>query len=212
MRAGLLAVALVLVPAVRASAEWQVKPVFGATFGGGTTLFDAEHAVGEVKRTFGVSGMLIGEVVGVEGDIGRTPGFFQSRTPSVAVLAPPSVHWDGSSVTTITGNVVIALPRRLTEYTLRPYVVGGAGVMRVRTKNQTVRTLEISSNLPALDIGGGVVGFLSDRVGLSWDVRYVHSIRGKATPSSQSVGTQSEELSFWRVNMAFVVRLRHTTR
>ena len=30
--------------------------------------------------------------------------------------------------------------------------------------------LPVSSTLPAMDVGGGVTGFLSERIGLSWDV------------------------------------------
>ena len=37
-----------------------------------------------------------------------------------------------SSVLTFTGNVIVGLPRRATEYTLRPYFVGGFGLMRAR--------------------------------------------------------------------------------
>ena len=36
-----------------------------------------------------------------------------------------------SAVTTLTGNVVVALPRRMAGYGLRPYFSGGAGLMHV---------------------------------------------------------------------------------
>lgn len=209
MRAGLLVLALLLWPAARASAEWQIKPSFGATFGGGTTLPDVESAVGEVKRTFGASGVFIGEVFGVEADVGRTPRFFQTRTHSVLGGSTPEVA--SSTVTTITGNLVVAVPRRMTEYTLRPYVAGGGGVIGVQIENVQNRLFSLSSRLPALDIGGGAIGFLTDRLGVGWDVRYFHSIRGKNQPVGQGVGGP-EQLSFWRINMAFVVRLRHQTR
>jgi hypothetical protein len=57
--------------------------------------------------------------------------------------------------------------------------------------------------LPAMDVGGGLAGFLSKRIGLGWDVRYFHSI-GTGKEPFQSFGP--EELSFWRANMAVAIR------
>lgn len=192
MRATLFALTVLLL-AARASAEWQVKPFLGVTFGGGTTLVDLEHASGKPNVAVGVSGVLLGDLVGVDADFGYAPGFFQSG-PQHLVLR--------SSVTTLTGNIVLALPRGLTEYTLRPYVVGGGGVIRARTENP-FSVLGLASTLPAMDLGGGVTGFLTDRIGLSWEVRHFRSV-GKGPGSGLSFG--GEQLSFWRASMAFAFR------
>jgi hypothetical protein len=64
--------------------------------------------------------------------------------------------------------------------------------------------LHVSSTLPAIDVGGGVTGFLSDRVGLSWDIRRFKSFGGKGQASGVSFG--DEELSFWRANMSIATR------
>ena len=126
-RAGLSGVALLagmlFVPA-RASAEWQIKPFLCVTFDAATT-FTLGNDVGHSRKGVGVSGLLIGEIFGVEADVGHTPDFF--GTANGLVLS--------SGVTTITGNVVVAAPRHLTRYTLRLYVVGGAGMMRVRIED-----------------------------------------------------------------------------
>ncbi len=176
-----------------AMAEWQVRPFLGATFGGGTTLVaDLENAVGTVNMVMGVSAGFLGDVAGFEGDVGRSPGFFQAG-PANLVLR--------SSVTTMTGNVTMSLPRRLTQYTLRPYFVGGAGLMRASTTN-ALGVLQLSRNLAAVDVGGGVTGFVTDRVGVSWDVRHFRSIRGQE--AGLSIGP--EQLSFWRANMALAIR------
>ena len=192
MRAGLLVVAtligLMFVPA-RASAEWQIKPFLGVTFGAATT-FVLNADVGNSRLALGVSGMLIGEVVGVEVDVGHTPGFF--GTAGGLVL--------NSGVTTITGNVVLAMPRHLTKYTLRPYLVGGAGMMHVRFED--FANLLSGDNLATTDVGGGVTGFLTNRVGVSWDVRYFRSVDGPL--AGDSIGP--EQLSFWRANMALAIR------
>jgi len=105
------------------AAERQIRPFVGVTFGGGTTLLDPERASGKANPAIGVSALIISEIFGVEADLAHAPGFFQSGD-STLVLS--------SSVTTLTGNVMVAAPHHLTEYALRPYLVGGAGLMRVQ--------------------------------------------------------------------------------
>src|SRR5438105_765782 len=109
---GWLAVVLLACSAAPAAAEWQIKPFVGVTGGGETTLVDLEKAAGSPRFAFGVSGVLLGDVFGIESDLSRTPGFFQRGDQQLVVQ---------SSVTTLTGNIVVAFPRHLTEYTLRPY-------------------------------------------------------------------------------------------
>jgi hypothetical protein len=190
--AGWLALGMLMVSAAPAAAEWQLKPFVAVTGGGETTYVDLEKAAGHPRFAFGVDGVLIGDVLGVELDFGRTPSFFQRGDQGLVV---------DSSATTLTGNIVLALPRRLTEYTLRPYVAGGAGWMHVHIDDY-FGALRVASDLPAFDVGGGVTGFLTNRFGLSWDVRYFRSVGGKSG-NGVSFG---EQLSFWRANMAVVIR------
>jgi hypothetical protein len=197
VRATLAAMLLAVATPSQAFAEWQLRPFIGATFAGETTLFDLDHATDENKFTVGANVVLLGEFLGVEADLGHTPGFFDASTQTLVV---------SSRVTTLTGNVVLALPKRLAQYSLRPYVVGGAGIMYARSDDGNVLT--ISSNLAALDIGGGVTGFFTNRVGVSWDVRYFRSI-GAGENNGLSFG--NEHLSFWRAMMAGVVRVGKVT-
>jgi hypothetical protein len=185
---------LLLTQAQRASAEWQIKPFVGVTFGGGTTFVDLEDAAGRPNLAIGVSGVLLGDVFGIEADFGHMPGFFE-RSGQRLVL--------DTSATTLTGNLVVAMPRHLVEYTLRPYFVGGAGVMAVHIDDALGNPF-ISRSLQAMDLGGGVTGFLTHRIGVSWDVRYFRSI-DRTFESGLSIG--SEQLSFWRANMAVAIRL-----
>ena len=195
----MVAVALLLAGAPRAWAEWQIKPFVGATFGGVTTFVDLEHTASEPNPAIGISGVLLGNIFGIEADFGHAPGFFQRGSQQLVL---------DSSVTTLTGNIVVALPRRLAEYTLRPYFVGGAGFMAVRI-DDALGVLNISRSLQAMDLGGGVTGFLTHRIGISWDVRYFRSI-DRTFESGLSFG--SEQLSFWRANMAVAIRLREVVQ
>jgi hypothetical protein len=106
-------------------------------------------------------------------------------------------------VTTWTGNVVIAAPQRLTQYTLRPYLVGGGGLMHAQSE-LFLNPLPVASTLPAMDIGGGVTGFLTRRFGVNWDVRYFRSLGGGNSDKGLSIGP--ERLSFWRASMALAIR------
>ena len=192
MRIAVLTLTLLLFRPAPARAEWQLRPFLGVTFGGRTTFFDLERAAGDPNLVIGFNSVLLGELIGIDADLGYAPGFFQSGGQHLV---------SRSSVTTLTGNVVIALPRHLTEFTLRPYFVGGAGLVRARI-NDPSKVLSVSSTLPAVDLGGGVTGFLTDRIGVSWDVRHFRSFGGQ----TRNLSFGREQLSFWRANMALVFR------
>jgi len=199
MRARWVALALWLLPAPVA-AEWQVRPYIGFSFGGATTFVDPDHAIKTQNVVMGISGGWLGEIFGLEADFGRSPGFFQTddiRGPVVEHLVLTS------SVTTLTGNVVVALPRRMAGYGLRPYFSGGAGLMHVNAFGKFGIELH-NRSLPALSLGGGVTGFLTNRVGLNWDVRRLNTFRGEGETLGSSIGR--EQLSFWRATMAVALR------
>ena len=199
MRAPWLALALWVLAPVPAFAEWQVRPFIGFTFGGATTFVDPEKAIGTKNPVIGVAGGWLGEIIGFEADFGRAPGFFQTDEPP----AVADVDLRTSAVTTLTGNVVIALPARMAGYGLRPYFSGGAGLMHIDTVTQ-LGAFDIHRTLPTLSLGGGVTGFLSNRVGLSWDVRRLNTLRGEGETLGISFGR--EQLSFWRATMAVALR------
>jgi hypothetical protein len=191
MRSGLLTLILVLVAARPSSAEWQIKPFFGLSFGSSTT-FVLNEEIDDPKTIFGVGATWLGEIVGVEADFGLAPGFLGDSSSTVL----------SSRLTTLTGNVVIALPKHLAQYSLRPYFVGGAGFVRVRQQDNS-DALPVDSTLALFDIGGGVTGFLSDRVGVNWDLRRFHSLGG-SDGSGLSFGP--ERVSFWRASMGLALR------
>jgi hypothetical protein len=193
------ALALLVLSTSGLSAEWQVKPFIGGTYGGDSTFAIAGPLTqppfpNHPHFAYGVSGLLIGEIFGVEADFSHTPGFFQADSAPLVME---------SGVYVLTGNVVVAMPRRLTQYTLRPYLVGGAGLMHV-SFDTTQGALPVSERLQAMDLGAGVTGFVTRRIGVSWDVRYFRSIE-RTIQSGISLGP--ERLSFWRASMAVAVRI-----
>lgn len=204
-----LAVALLVAVPVSARAEWHFKPFLGFSFEPSTTLEgDIEHAAGltlppdvESKASnviFGAGVVLLGDVFGVEGEWTQAPGFFQTRDQDLVT---------SSGVQTFTGSLVIAMPRRIAQYSLRPYFVAGAGLMRLRSAPRLTAAIPIEDTLAAIDVGGGATGFFNERVGVGWDLRYLRSIGGEVTgdPIITTDGL-AKQLSFWRANMALVLR------
>jgi len=191
---GLTMVAVLTRAGSASAAEKQLKPFVGVTFGGGTTFLDLESASGKAHPVIGVSALVIGEIVGVEADVAHAPGFFQSGDSHLVL---------GSSVTTVTGNVVIAAPHSRTEYVLRPYFVGGAGLMRIQ-KQDYFDVFNIADNFAATDFGGGATGFITNNIGVCWEARYFRALSRKLPTTGVSIG--DAELSFWRATMAVAIR------
>jgi hypothetical protein len=176
------------------AADKQIRPFFGATFGGSTTFVDLEKASGRLNPVIGVSTLMLGDMFGVEAEIADAPGFFQAGNKHLVL---------SSRVTTLTGNVVVAAPRRYLEYALRPYLVGGAGVMRARIDDY-FGVLKVARVLPSFNVGAGVVGFITADVGICWDVRRFQSLSGNSDEQGLTFG--HERLSFWRASMGLAIR------
>jgi len=173
--------------------ERQIRPFVGATFSGATTFSGTGNATEKTHAVVGVSGVWLGEVVGIEGDLTHAPGFFQAGDRGLVL---------DSRVTTLMGNVVVAAPARKTQYGLRPYLVGGAGLLWIHI-NSAFGVFPVAETMAAIDVGGGVHGYLTKRVGIGWDVRRISSI-SKAEEHGISIGRK--DVSFWRASMALVIR------
>lgn len=189
----LLTTGLWLVPAT-ASADWYVTPFVGLTFAADTTFLDLDEAAGRTKRTYGGSVAVIGRrVLGIEADFAYTPRFFQRprRQPLVR----------GSNVTTFTGNVILAAPVRLTREGLRPYFVGGVGLMHVGIEDLAGATV-VDSDLVGFNVGGGVMGFFNERTGVRLEIRHFRNL----TEEEAGVSFRDTRLSFWRASAGLVLR------
>jgi hypothetical protein len=194
MRLSSLVCALLLLQATAASAEWQLKPFMGVTFGGTYTFIDLDQVAGERNFVVGGSATWLVDFIGVEVDFGRVPGFFQTESQQLVL---------SSSVTTLTGNIVLTLPKKMARYTLRPYVVAGGGLVRAAYDDE-LGVLSNTRSLGTLDFGGGATGFVNDRVALNWDLRYYRSLGG-TEGSGLSIGR--ERISFWRATMGVAIRV-----
>lgn len=186
--AGRLLVALLVfacLPAADARAEWLITPFIGLKFGGDTTFVDPDRGADNTKMTLGGSLARVGDgVLGFEADFGYSPRFFDPG---------PGGLTSSSSVSTLTGNVLLMVPRALTGYSLRPYAVGGAGWMHIGVNS----ILPANSNVWAMTLGGGAIGALTDRTSLRFELRYFKNLTGDE--SANTIG--SARLSFWRATV-----------
>jgi hypothetical protein len=221
-QAGGLAAALLLLVPVTADSEWHFRPFIGVTFAPSTNLVgDLEGAAGlpqegeesgSANFVFGGSVVLLGEIFGIEGEFAHAPGFFQAGEEDPPFGSPPTPQGNlvlSSSAQTFTGSVIIAVPRRIAQYSLRPYFVGGAGIMRLQSvdgRGPVSGLFAINETLPAIDVGGGVNGFFNERLGVGWDLRYFRSVGGKSDDPAVTIDGLAARQSFWRANMALVLR------
>ena len=185
---------LLLASARTFGADRQIRPFIGTTFGGVTTFVDPETAIGKPHVVIGASAVFLGEIFGAEVDVADAPGFFETGAPQLV---------RSSHVTTVTGNIVVAAPHRLTEYAVRPYFVGGFGLMHVTTTT-AFTVFDVSAVIPTVDAGVGAVAFLTNRAGIAGDIRRFQSVGNKTGNVGLSFG--EEKLSFWRATVAVVIR------
>ena len=146
----------------------------GLTMLGSTTIFDPELATDKRHWNLGGSVSLLSpSFFGAEVITTWTPGFFQGQDDEGGDL---DLIASGRAIS-VMANVVLTTPRRWTEYSLRPFVSGGLGLMHVKKVEKPEGLFPVNLNLGGFNIGGGAVGFLSNRTGLRFDIRYHSTLR-----------------------------------
>lgn len=180
------AAAAVLAP-VQARADGFVTPWVGSAFGSN---------IQNGQTTFGVSagGMGAG-IIGGEADFGWSPSYFGTRS-----------DFGNNTVMNLMGNLIVGVPVGGTSGKgIRPYVVGGAGLIRTQIDGGTIARVSSSTNLFGWDAGGGVMGYFTDHVGLRGDVRYLRAVSDLTTNVS-SIDLNGDRLHFWRASVGVVIR------
>jgi len=198
VRSVLLAAGLIVVVATPSHADWVVSPFVGLGFNGTTNFIDFENGVRETKVTFGASGGWLSDgLVGVEANVGHIWAFFDSRDASRGEDLVVS-----SSVTLVTGDVLLLVPRAILRGSLRPYVVSGIGVLRVRA-DYVADVLKIDERFVALALGGGAIGRLTDRTSLRFELRRITNLTRREHDLVLESGRT--RLTFWRASVGLLV-------
>ncbi|SRR6266545_1091553 len=184
---------LVLTVPRAAAAEWHLTPMIGETFLGRTSIIDLEAATDKHRKNLGGSVALMGSgVLGVEALVVWTPGFFQTGNQDLIKK---------SRTLALMGNVMVTAPRRWTEYTLRPFVSGGFGLLNA-SRTEVAAVFPTTANMSGYNIGGGAIGFLSERTGLRFDLRYYNNLGGD--PNAASIGPV--QLRYMTASVGLVLR------
>ena len=201
----LLVVLCVCVQVAEARADFLITPFMGSEFAATTTLLDLDTGAAASKHwTFGGSAAWLSDrILGVEADFAFVPGFLQNSNGNLVTA---------SRVTTLTGSVIAALPLSVTHESLRPYVVGGLGLIHA-TAEDTLKLNEscvpgqtagyaCPGNWLGLQLGAGAVGLITNRAGVRFDLRHVRALNRDTT----LLGERTSRLSFWRATVGVTLR------
>jgi hypothetical protein len=176
-------VAALSLPAAAAAQEshaWFVSPFVGMTFSGDTT---------KSAPVYGAAAGWFGGRIGVEGEVADAPDFFE-QTGFLTYRR----------VTTVMGN---GLYRLWTGGSTHAYVAGGAGIVRPHlTEAGELLTLEV--NKFGFNVGGGIIGLLSDHSAVRADVRYFRTV-GTSDSDANPFGLDLTRFEFWRASAGLVV-------
>ena len=154
---GLIAVAMLLTPRA-AAAQGFIVPFIGANFGGDSKCLEITGCE-EKASNYGVAIGSIGPLLGLEEEFGYSKDFFGEA----AGLS--------SSVLTVMTNVMIGPKISV----VRPYVVGGVGLIKTNVELTPSSLLNlIDNNGFGWDLGGGLI-LGSNRVSVRGDLRYFHT-------------------------------------
>jgi hypothetical protein len=180
----------------KAQADYLFTPFLGGAFGGGTAFLNLEQGAGSAQLIFGGSATWLSRgLLGVEGDFAYAPRFFERDNPAGLIL--------GSNATTLSGGLIIAVPLSVTDYSLRPYLVGGMGLMHSGITYSGGVLDPVEDNSLGLNVGAGAIGFLTPRTGLRFELRHFRTFEREINQASGILGPR---LSFWRATVGVVVR------
>lgn len=192
----ILAGSLVLCAPARASAEWLFTPFAGMNWGGSATFGDVGDFDDEFEKrgSFGAS-LAMGEgTTGFEIDFGWSPNFFENTTGG------GDFEFGDNNVTTVMANLTLGMH---SGAGVRPYVLGGVGIIKTRAEH--ARDLfDVASTDWGFNLGGGVMGFFSDAVGLRADIRYFRSLQDHEDDDDFDIGLS--EFKFWRGSLGLTFR------
>ncbi len=177
----LLAVFVVLRPSP-ACADFFVIPFAGMKFGGSTSIVDLELAAGKKKLVLGIAALKIDDrIIGFEAEFSNIAGFFNNEKEA----GDNPLIKTGSYVNDLTGSVVFSLPPGATRGGLRPYAVVGGGLIHAESLD-LAEVLQVRRTVPALNLGFGAIGLITNNVGVRFDVRHLRSLT--TDPPTGSVG------------------------
>jgi opacity protein-like surface antigen len=189
MRTAFLAIAVLLtLTATSASAQGFISPHIGVAFNEPAPGCESITGCEDKRRTLGVSVGSLGRILGFELDLGYTKAFFGEASPT-----------QSSGLLTLMGNALIA-PK---FGPVQPYVLAGLGVLKTNVDFVPSQLLDNSESKVAWSLGGGVMVFFHNSIGVRGDLRYFHAFQEFQFPGLSIEGTN---LDLGRASAAVVFR------
>ena len=199
-----------------ASADWLFTPYLGINFSGAANTIDVGDFDEAFEQRVNFGGSLAGMssgIFGFEVDFNYTPNFFQV-TEGGEDFEFFNVD---SSMTTIMGNLVVGIPiGGTTGGGVRPYISGGAGLMRANIAFNVDDLFEdiedLSTNDLGINVGGGLHIFFSDNLGIRGDLRYFRGLEQQDDDDpvedddffDEDFGL--EDFDYWRATLGITFR------
>jgi len=180
-----------------ARADFFVIPFAGMKFGGSTSIVDLELAAGKKKLVLGIAALKIDDrIIGFEAEFGNIAGFFNNEKE----FGDKPLIKPGSYVNDLTGSVVFSLPPGATRGGLRPYAVVGGGVIHAESL-EILEVLQVRRTVPAINLGVGAIGMLTNNVGVRFDVRHLRSLT-----TDPPTGSVSRGINYSRFTIGLLLR------
>ena len=178
----ILAAALLAASPAAAQSEsngWFASPFLGTTFSGDTT---------KSAPVVGASAGWLGGHLGFEGEVADAPDFFEQTG-----------FLTSRRVTTVMGNALYS-----PSYgAVRVYGTAGAGLVRPHLAEAgDLASIEVSKF--GFNVGGGIIGYVSDHAGVRGDIRYIRTT-GTSDADVNPFGLDLSKFEFWRASAGLVV-------
>jgi len=179
------AMVLILASATDARAQGFISPFIGFNFGGDS---GCPEITGCEDKTLnlGVSLGTMGKVFGFEEEFGYARDFF-GTAPGLS-----------SNVLTLMSNVML-VPKLGPA---RPYVLVGVGLIKTHAELAPANLLDTDNNHFGWNVGGGLMGFFGEHVGVRGDIRYFHAFQDL---SVLGVSLGNQKLDFGRASAGLVL-------
>ena len=196
--------------ATPARADWLLTPYLGGVFGGAANSFVVNDLDDEFEQRFTLGGSLgyyFNGIISIEVDYGVAPNFFQftGGTGNFDLLDLDS------SVQTLMGNVVVAIPVGGPDGPFRPYVSAGLGSIRTQLRSESDVFDDLTSNDTGYNFGAGAHLLAAGRFGVRADVRYFRGFESidDEDPVDNPFFDQpfaNEAFNFWRGTIGLTFR------
>lgn len=163
--------------------DWFVSPFTSTQTGGDSPI---------TSPGVGVSGGWMGSRIGGEVDFGYAPEFFDQNG-----------FVTNRRMITVMGNAIAPLPWISTS-AIKPYVVGGVGVLKPRL-SEAGDFFALDARKFGMDLGGGAMVWANPHVGVRGDARYFRGLR-KSDADTNNFGLDLSTFHFWRISAGLVTK------